>query len=236
LEESQRKKRIKKTNSDMKKYLFFPASTILASLSLWAQPDNSKYPEPEFNNEVYFLKKDSVKTVRRLEKGSSKMDTKTKLGGMAGAESGYTLKGERSTVRLRSGNDLSFIFSTGASVGASSTAQRDSIMLANGMDPAATQGMGSMTDPATSITLYKTESGKGVRKILMMKSPGMSPFASKKMKSSDKHTFSVRKIRVGYWELVIDKPLGKGEYAFSMMSMGAANMDGGTLLFAFAID
>lgn len=223
----------------MKKYLFFPASTILASLSLWAQPDNAKYPEPEFNNEVYLLHKDSVNKTLRLEKGSSKMDTKTKFGGMGGAETGYILNGERSTVRLHGGRDLSFIFSTGASVGASSTAQRDSIMLANGMDPSATQGMGSMgsmTDPATSIILYKTESGKGVRKILMMKSPGMSPFGSKKMKSSDKHTFSVRKIRVGYWELVIDKPLGKGEYAFSMMSMGAANMDGGTLLFAFAID
>ena len=62
------------------------------------------------------------------------------------------------------------------------------------------------------------------------------PFASKKSKSSDKYTFSVRKIREGYWELVIDKTLPKGEYAFSMIGMGMGNMDGSTTLFAFAID
>ena len=42
------------------------------------------YPEPEFSNEVYFLKKDSVYTVMRLEKNSANMETKTKLGGLGG--------------------------------------------------------------------------------------------------------------------------------------------------------
>ena len=70
----------------------------------------------------------------------------------------------------------------------------------------------------------------------MMKSPGAMPFGSKKMQSSDKFTFSVKKIREGYWELVIDKPLPKGEYAFTVMGMGMANMDGSTTLFAFAVD
>jgi hypothetical protein len=223
----------------MKKYLFLQASAILASLSLWSQPGTAKYPEPEFSNEVYFLKKDSVNTVLRLEKGSSKMDTKTKLGGMGGAETGYLLEGARSPVRLHSGHNLSFVFSTGASVGSSSSAKRDSMLLANGMDPSMAPdrgSMGTMTDPANTIILYKGEPGKGNRKILMMKSPGMSPFASKKTKSSDKYTFSVKKIREGYWELVIDKPLGKGEYAFSLVSMGMSNIDGSTVLFAFAID
>jgi len=220
----------------MKKYLFLPASAIFTSLSLWAQSDNAKYPEPEFSKEVYFLKKDSVNTVIRLEKGSSKMDTKTKMGGMGGSETGYSLEGEKSPVRLHNGNNISFVFSTGASaVSSSSSAKRDSMMLANGMDPAMMQsGMGSMNDPANTITLYKAESGKGNRKILMMKSPGA--FGGKKLKSSDKLTFSVKKIREGYWELVIDKPLSKGEYAFSMMNMGMGSMDGSTTMFAFAIE
>ena len=53
----------------MKKKLFF--ATILISITslLWAQPDNKKYPEPEFSKEVYYLKKDSVNSVVRLEKG-----------------------------------------------------------------------------------------------------------------------------------------------------------------------
>jgi hypothetical protein len=197
-----------------------------------------KYPEPEFANEVYYLKKDSVNSVVRLEKGSSKMETKAKLGGFGGSESGYMLDGVKSGVRLHSGSSLSFVFSTGASVktSAGNSAERDSMMRANGMDPAMMSGMGdmnSMSDPSNSITLYKAETAKGKRKILMMKSAGASPFGSKKM-GSDKYTFSVKKIREGYWELVIDKTLPKGEYAFSIMSM--TSMDGSTTMFAFAVD
>jgi hypothetical protein len=195
------------------------------------------YPEPEFSNEVYFLKKDSVTTVVRLEKGSSKMESKAKMGGMGGSESGYSLEGEKSPVRLHGGNNLSFVFSTGAGAGSSaSSAKKDSMMRANGMDPSMMPaGMGSMNDPSSTITLYKAESGKDKRKILMVKTPGMV-FGSKKMKSSDKITFSVRKIKEGYWELVIDKSLSKGEYAFTMMGMGMGNMDGSTTLFAFGMD
>ena len=221
----------------MKKYLFLSASAILTSLGLWAQPDNAKYPEPEFSNEVYFLKKDSVNTAIRLEKNSSKMEAKTKMGGMGGYENGYTMDGGKSTARLRSGNNLSFIISTGAGASKPSSSQADSMIGANGMDPSMMYGMmGGMNDPSSSITLYKVESEKGKRKILMQKSGGAMPFASRKLKSSDKYTFSVKKIREGYSELVIDKPLPKGEYAFSMMSMGMGNMDGGTTLFAFGVD
>lgn len=110
-------------------------------------------------------------------------------------------------------------------------------MKANGMDPSMMSGMsgmgGMMDDPANTITLYKAESAKGKRKLLMQKQGGAF---GKKNQSSDKYTFSVKKIREGYWELVIDKPLPIGEYAFSMMNMGMGNMDGGTLLFAFAIE
>ena len=195
----------------------------------------NKYPEPEFSKEVYYLKKDSVNTVMRLEKGSSKMESKTKMGGMGGYEMGYVLDGEKSTVRLNKAPDLSFVLSTGASARASSP-QQDSIMRANGMDPSMMNGMGDMngmSDPTNMITLYKAESAKGKRKMLMQKAGG---FGGKKSQSSDKYTFSVKKIREGYWELVIDKPLPRGEYAFNMMGMGAGNMDGSTTLFAFGID
>lgn len=222
----------------MKKYLLFFAALICLN-NAWAQPDKKKYPEPEFSNEVYYLKKDSVNTAIRLEKNSSKMESKTKMGGLGGSESGYTIEGGKSSVRLGSGSNLSFIFSTGASPKSSSPSSSlsDSMMKANGIDPSMMQGMmGSMNDPASTITLYKVESEKGKRKILMQKGGGAIPFASKKLKSSDKYTFSVKKIREGYSELVIDKSLPKGEYAFSkidMMSMGSAMA---TLLFAFGID
>ena len=217
----------------MKKNLFFIALFFNVAPTLFAQPNKIKYPEPEFTKEVYFLKKDSVVSVMRLEKASAKMESKTKMGGLGGSESGYTWDESRSPVRLTTRNGLSFVFSTGAS---SSSSQSDSIMKNSGIDPSMQQRLSSMTDPSNTITLYKAESGSGKRKILMMKAPSAMPFSSKKMQSSDKFTFSVKKIREGYWELVIDKSLPKGEYAFTMMGMGMANMDGSTTLFAFGVD
>ena len=217
----------------MKKYFFIVPAILSSATFLFAQTDKTIYPEPEFSNEVSYLKKDSTHTIIRLEKGSSKMDTKTKMGGLGGSESGYEMEGEKSTVRLNNGSNLSFVYSTGASRSSSSTAMRDSMMRANGVDLSMMQ---TMMDPSNMISLYKAETGKDKRKILMQKSPGASPFGSKKMQSSDKFTFSIKKIKEGYWELVIDKPLSKGEYVFTMMNMGIGNMDGSTLLFAFAVD
>jgi uncharacterized protein YxeA len=211
------------------KRLFLSIAAMVIAGSIIAQ----KYPDPEFSHEVYYLKKDSGNVLVRLEKNSSKMDTKTKMGGFGGSESGYSVEGEKSPIRFTNGKNLSFIFSTETSSASSAaSAKRDSMMRANGADPSM---MGMMNkDPASTITLYKTESGKGQRKILMQKIGGA--FSSHKMQSSDKYTFSVKKIREGYWELVIDKTLPRGEYAFTMMDMMNMSGMGGTVIFAFAID
>ena len=215
----------------------FILSVIIISCGFVLQAQ--KYPEPEFSKEVYWLNKDSVHTVMRLEKGSSKMETKIKMGGMGGSESSYILEGEKSTVRLSNYKNLSFVFSTGASsTSSSSSKQRDSMMIANGMDPSAMQGMGDMggmNDPASNIVLYKLETSNSKRKVMLQKNPGMSPFGSKKQKTGDKYTFSVKKIKDGYWELVIDKTLPRGEYAFTMMG-SMSSMDGSVTLFAFGIN
>lgn len=192
------------------------------------------YPEPEFTNEVSYLKIDNTITAVRLEKNTSKAETKTKLGGFGGFEYGYIIEGVKSPVRLLPG-DLAFIYTTSGNA-RSSSLQTDSIMRAHGVDPSMVAGMSaSMNDPSKSISFYKVENEKNERKILVQKSGGAIPFASKKTKSSDKYTFSVKKIKEGYWELVVDKPLEKGEYAFTInQSMGS--MDGGITIFAFGID
>jgi uncharacterized protein YxeA len=218
----------------MKKILLSLLITLAAAVTV-AQ----KYPEPEFAKEVYYLKKDSSYTVMRLEKGSSKMETKTKMGGMGGSESTYVLDGGKSTVSINSENKLSFVFSFGTSSGSSSSKERDSMMLANGMDPSAMQGMrdiAGMNDPSNNIVLYKVETGGNKRKVLLQKNPGISPFGSKKQKTGDKYTFSLKKIREGYWELVVDKTLPKGEYAFVMAGMGMQSMDGATTMFSFGVN
>ena len=194
-----------------------------------------KYPDPEFSNEVCFLKKDGDYSVTRLEKKTAKLLAKAKLGGLGGMESGYTIEDSRSTVRIARSNNLSFVFSTGATAKASS-AQADSALLANGIDPEAMRSMMGNSNPLDNIALYKLESENGKRKILMQKFGAALPFASKKIKSSDKYTFSIKKIRESYWELVIDKPLPAGEYGFSVPNTNAGNMDGSNIIFAFGVD
>lgn len=190
------------------------------------------YPEPEFSNEVYYFNKNVGNKLIRLEKGISKMNSRT--GMIKGSEVSYSIEGTHSTVRLAEGSNLSFIISTGSSSTAEPS-KTDSTMSANGMDPSMLKGLTGMNDPSQSITLYKVDIEKGERKVLLQKAPGMNPFGKHQIQSSDKYTFSAKKIRDGYWELVIDKSLPKGEYAFSMTQTGMGGM-GDALLFAFGVD
>jgi hypothetical protein len=211
----------------MKKITSFTTGLLCASF-VFAQT----YPDPEFSNEVYFLKKDNPYTLVRLEKSSAKMENKVNV--IKGAEFGYAFDGKTSPVRFSDGSNLSFVFSNGASSSSSSNSKSDSTMRANGVDP---NMFGGMTggDPSSMISLYKLNIDGDSRKIYMQKSGGY--FSSHKNQSSDKYTFSLKKIREGYWVLVVDKPLPKGEYAFSMMGgMSSADMSGAHVVFAFGID
>lgn len=196
-----------------------------------------EYPEPEFSNEIYNLKKDSSYKLIRLEKATSEMNTTQ--GMMKGAESGYAISGKKSPVRLERGEQFSFVYSTpsnGSSNSTGSSPSMDSMMKANGMDPSMMQNFSSMgSDPTQSLTLYKMDVGKSERKIILQKTPGANPFGSHKIISSEKYTFSTKKIRNGYLVFIIDKPLPKGEYAFTMNQSGI-NMMGGVLIFAFGVD
>jgi len=184
------------------------------------------YPEPEFSNEIYLLKKNPAYSLVRLERESSNMETKTKLGGLGGAQSGYTIAGPRSSVRFAGGDKLSFVFTRSAST--SSAGQPD---------PSAISGaLAQMNDPANMISLYKVESGNGNRMILLQRGGGALPFGRRRQQSSEKYTFGVKKIREGYWELALDKPLPKGEYAFTMMNVMNMSLRGGTVVFAFGVD
>ena len=190
------------------------------------------YPEPEFSNEIYYLKKDKDYSLVRLEKNSSKMDSKTKIVGPS--EQSYSFEGDKSPVRLASGTNFSFVISKGTS-GSSSSGKSDSAMKANGLDPSMMDQM-STGDPSQMITLYKVSAEKSIRKIYLVKVGGYFSVGKNKLQSSDKMTFSAKKVRNGYWELIIDKPLSKGEYAFTMMNPGMTGMDGSTLIFAFGVD
>lgn len=218
----------------MKKILFC-AIFLLATSIIYSQT----YPEPEFTNDLYYLqKKDTGYTLVRLDKSTSIMDTKTKFGGFGGSETEYSIDGNTSKVRVKAGSNPSFVVSTGAgSSKGTGSEHSDSTMRANGVDPTLIQhAMGGMMDPASRFTLYKSEAGGGQRIILIQKSHG-GPFASKKVKASDKFIFSVKQIREDYWELIPDEMLPPGEYAFSALDPTGGSARGpGVLLFAFGIE
>jgi hypothetical protein len=200
---------------------------LLSSICLVAQ---NSYPVPDYANEIYLLKKDSAITLMRLEKGSSKQEMKMKMMGMGGMDQGYELDGEKSTVRLTAGSNLVFILYTGSAT-ATSTALSDSMMKANGMDPnAMSEAMSMFNDPTKNTSLYNMKSEKGKRKALLQ-SMGLM---GKSKKTATKYTLSIKKIKDGFYEMIVDKPLPKGEYTFVMMGMGS--MDQSYSLFAFAID
>jgi hypothetical protein len=216
----------------MKKQLFFLAAAICITINLTAQIEVEKYPIPEYSNEINLLKKsDDSLTLQRLEKGSAKKEMKVKMMGMGGMDNGYELEGEKSTVRLSSGSNLVFIYYTGAVGSTTSNPVSDSLMKANGIDMSAMSNpMSMMEDPAKTITLYNTQSSKGNRKV-MLQSMGLM---GKSKKTSTVYTISVKKIKDSYYQMIVDKELPKGEYAFILMS-GAA-MDGSYPVFAFAVE
>lgn len=214
------------------KYLYLLALVFIAA-NVCAQT-KTVYPTPEFSNEISFLNKEKM-TLLRLEKGTSKLESKAKLGGMGGGSSSYNLEGNKSPVRLGSGVNLSFVITTGS--GSATSPEQDSIMKANGMDPAMqsgmSQGLEMMNDPSRTTSLYNTNAENGVRKIIVQAYGGMKLFGKSK-KESTKYTVSVKKIKEGYYEMVVDKLLPKGEYAFLVTNL--TGMDGAYLLFAFGID
>jgi hypothetical protein len=213
--------------TQMKKiFQFLPCFLLMHLVSV----GQTNYPIPEYANEVYLLKKgDSANILVRLEKGASKMETKVKMMGMGGMDSGYDLDGEKSPIRFSGGSNLVFIYYTGSP--STSNPQSDSIMRANGMDPNSMgDAMSMFDDPSKSTTLYDSRVEKGKRKILMQ-SMGLM---GKSKKTSTKYTLSVKKVKDKYYEMRVDKTLPKGEYVFVLMSMGS--MDQSYPLFAFGID
>lgn len=157
---------------------------------------------------------------------------------MGGSENEYSIGGSTSSVRIKSGSNLSFVISSGSSsaTGKTSTAHSDSVMQANGIDPSLINGMTNMMDPVSRLTLYKTESGNGERLVILQKNHGGLPFAGKKIKSSEKYTCSIKKIRDGYSEIVPDKTLPPGEYAFTMQDIMHGGSGQETFLFTFGVD
>ncbi len=108
-----------------------PANTQSAAVS------TAKVPDPTFLNQIYYYWSDSLLACPKSE---GRMETKMKALGFGGSQSGYTLDGDRSALRIRAADILRFAFKSGS---------------------------GGMMDPSMMIQLYKFESKKGSRQAVM---------------------------------------------------------------------
>ena len=219
------------------KYIFL--FLLLGTMFAAAQPKKISYPTPEYSNEIYSFNRDSGQ-LSRLEKGTASMKMNNHFGGFGGSSNGYSIEGKTSPVRMKKSEQLYFIFFGGENN--SLTPEADSAIHMSGMDPALmnnSPGMGTsssyMMDPSQTTSLYSLQTGKDMRLLTLQSFSGMKVFG-KGQKQSTKYTISFKKIKEGYFELMVDKPLPKGEYAFLIMGMGMTSIDGSVIVFAFGID
>lgn len=191
------------------------------------------YPNPEFNNEVYAFQKDSNKLVR-LEKQTVTIDNKTSI--VSGSRVEYNVDAGQATVRFGNIERYTFVFWTGAVAsgimpGVAAGSRSDSLIRATGVDPSLLN-VGGANSPE-NFTLYRMDASKGKRTILLVKAGG---YFSKKGGESEKYSISTKRIREGYFEMVVDKKLPPGEYAFVIRSQGMDAMRGGATLYCFGVN
>jgi len=204
----------------------------------FAQNSKQVYPEPEFMKEIYALNKENNSLVR-LQKEASQMETKTKMGGFGGAQQGYTIEGERSKIRFSSSRLPTFVFRSRelqSSVDGGMGNDSLSMMMGDDSLNKMMAGMGSMNsmmddilDPSKMISLYSLDPKKGSRTLILQSSGGTF---SRNKKSNNKYTLSFRKVKDGYYEIVVDKTLPRGEYGFVNSAMGSME----AILFVFGVD
>ena len=215
----------------MRMHVAVAFATLLMNASSFAQNNTANYPEPEFMQEVYAFNKGANSLVR-LEKESTTLETKTKAMGFGGSESAYNFKGEKSGVRFSTTQVPSFVFRLRQDMSGGNKSSKNDSVHSNPNMPDMSQlnsMMDEMMDPSKTIALYALDQRTGERALIMQSSGGRF---SKKSKTSDKMVMSFRKIKEGYYEIVIDKPLPKGEYAF-MNAMGGVNQ---TTMYLFGVD
>ena len=215
----------------MKSFSALAFIMMLLNASSFAQTTAASYPEPEFMQEVYAFNK-GVNSLVRLEKEATKLETKTKAMGFGGSESAYNFKGEKSNIRFSTSQIPSFVFRMRQDMSGGNKGSKNDSMHSNPNMPdmsSLNSMMDQMMDPSKTIALYILDQRTGERALVMQSSGGKF---SKKSKTSDKVMMSFRKIKDGYYEMVIDKPLPKGEYAF-MNAMGGMSE---TTMYLFGVD
>ena len=97
------------------KSVFMLVATLVCISNGRAQTKNSNpaVPQPQYLNNVYLLKKDSLAS---LEKIQAEMKNKMKALGFGGSETGYVMDGGKSPFRIKVADDMRFVVKMNSSM------------------------------------------------------------------------------------------------------------------------
>jgi hypothetical protein len=185
----------------MKNVLFLLLIFLVGNQS-FANVQKDSIPEPEYMNQVYQYDKINKKLVS-LEKANAEMKTKIKL--MGGGAMVYSIEGAKSEARIN---------------GEKINSENSSFMI--------TVAGGTMiSDPSTTLKLYKLDSKKSNREVPM----GQYGASGKGNSQVD---LNFRKLKDGVYEIIVSGKLEKGEYGF--LNMNAMGQTGKIPMFTFGLD
>ncbi|MBS1598248.1 MAG: hypothetical protein JST75_08480 [Bacteroidetes bacterium] len=166
--------------------------------------DQNKIVDPKFLNHIYYYAGDSL---IELEQSTARMVNKTKGFGYGGSESGYEMEGEKSSVRISTGNNIRFAIKLGM----------------------------SMADPSMMIRLYKLRAAKNKREAILDSQGGM--YNRSKNTNSDEISFNIQKTGNDVYLIIPVSALTSGEYGFlNMMMANSNNRKVSFTMFSFGLD
>jgi hypothetical protein len=184
----------------------FAIYLILLGFAFRADGQTNHSPSgPMYVNHIYYYLPDSLTA---LEQNTARMESKTKALGFGGSEGGFIMDGEKSTVRLKSGDTIRF-----------------AVKIAM-----------AMADSSMMIRLYKFDSKKGSR-LAILSSQGSAYSKGKKSGNTNEIPFNVQK-ETDDFILIPASRLVPGEYGFlNMMMMNASGGKSMSFtVFAFGVD
>jgi hypothetical protein len=97
----------------MKFFISILLTCIIFFYNGYAQPKTSSGLQPQFLNNIYLVKKDSLSLLERVQ---AEMKSKAKALGFGGSEGGYFIDGSKSPFRIKAADAMQFMVKLNASM------------------------------------------------------------------------------------------------------------------------
>jgi hypothetical protein len=169
------------------------------------QQTASALPDPPYLNHIYHIAADSLISLEQID---AHMIVKPKAFGFGGSESGFSMHGDKSPVRIKATDTLRFV-----------------IKIAS-----------SMMDPGSMIRLYVLNSKKGNREAIL-DSHEYAYYHSKDKDNTAGIPYNVQKLNNEVFVILPASRLASGEYAFmNSTQVSGGGPRASYIFYAFGID